>query len=158
MNRKILVIIVAAVLTTGTALRGQSSFTGEELTSLLNNGYEMYGKAKYATAIELFDKWLAADKSGKSQQRADAEYHAALASMRLMSPDAEYRMQNFIVSNSESPMLNQARFESGLYCYQQRNYTCAIEWFEQTDRLSLPGNSLPEYLFKLGYSHYMKGD
>lgn len=158
MNRKILVIIVAAVLMTGTALRGQSSFTGEELTSLLNNGYEMYGKAKYATAIELFDKWLAADNSGKSQQRADAEYHAALASMRLMSPDAEYRMQSFIVSNSESPMLNQARFESGLYCYQQRNYSCAIEWFEQTDRLSLTGKSLPEYLFKLGYSHYMKGD
>jgi len=158
MNRKILVIIVAAVFMTGTALRGQSSFTGEELTSLLNNGYEMYGKAKYATAIELFDKWLAADKSGKSQQRADAEYHAALASMRLMSPDAEYRMQSFIVSNSESPMLNQARFESGLYCYQQRNYSCAIEWFEQTDRLSLTGKSLPEYLFKLGYSHYMKGD
>jgi TolA-binding protein len=158
MNRKILIIIVAAVLMTGTALRGQSSFTGEELTSLLNNGYEMYGKAKYATAIELFDKWLAADNSGKSQQRADAEYHAALASMRLMSPDAEYRMQSFIVSNSESPMLNQARFESGLYCYQQRNYNCAIEWFEQTDRLSLTGKSLPEYLFKLGYSHYMKGD
>jgi TolA-binding protein len=158
MNRKILVIIVAVVLTTGTALRAQSSFTGEELTSLLNNGYEMYGKAKYATAIELFDKWLAADNSGKSQPRADAEYHAALASMRLMSPDAEYRMQNFIISNSESPMLNQARFESGLYCYQQRNYTCAIEWFEQTDRLSLTGKSLPEYLFKLGYSHYMKGD
>ena len=158
MNRKILMIIVIAVFTAGAAVKGQSSFSGEELNSLLNNGYEMYGKAKYAAAIELFDKWLASEKTGNRQQRADAEYYAALSSMRLLSPDAEYRMQNFINTNSESPMLNQARLESGLYCYQQRNYYCAIEWFEQTDRLQLSDKSLPEYLFKLGYSHYMKGD
>jgi TolA-binding protein len=158
MNRKILMIIVIAALTAGAAVKGQSSFSGEELNSLLNNGYEMYGKAKYAAAIELFDKWLASEKTGNRQQRADAQYYAALSSMRLLSPDAEYRMQNFIITNSESPMLNQARFESGLYCYQQRNYYCAIEWFEQTDRLQLSDRSLPEYMFKLGYSHYMKGD
>ncbi len=158
MNRKILIIIVVAAFTAGTVVKGQSSFSGEELTSLLNNGFEMYGKAKYASAIELFDKWLASDKTGNKQQRADAEYYAALSAMRLASPDAEYRMQNFIISNSESPLLNQARFESGLYCYQQRNYRCAIEWFEQTDRLLLSEKSLPEYLFKLGYSHYRSGD
>ena len=158
MNRKILMIIVVAAFSAGAALKGQSSFAGEEITSLLNNGYEMYGKAKYAAAIELFDKWLASQKTGTRQQIADAEYYAALSAMRLMSPDAEYRMQNFIISNSESPMLNQARFESGLYCYQNRNYACAIEWFEQTDRLLLSEKSLPEYIFKLGYSHYMKGD
>jgi TolA-binding protein len=158
MNRKILMIIVVTAFAAGAVIRGQSSFSGEELTSLLNNGYEMYAKAKYATAIELFDKWLAAETTGNKQQRADAEYHAALAAMRLMSPDAEYRMQNFINSNSESPLLNQARYESGLYCYQKRNYNCAIEWFEQTDRLLLSEKDLPEYLFKLGYSHYMKGD
>jgi TolA-binding protein len=158
MNRKILMIIAVAAFAAGIAVKGQSSFSGEEMTSLLNSGYEMYAKAKYATAIELFDKWLATEKTGNSQQRADAEYHAALASMRLMSPDAEYRMQNFINTNSESPLLNQARYESGLYCYQQRNYTCAIEWFEQTDRLLLSDKELAEYIFKLGYSHYMRGD
>ena len=64
MNRKILVIILAAVFAAGGAVRGQSSFSGQELTSLLNNGYEMYGKAKYASAIALFDKWLAIEKTG----------------------------------------------------------------------------------------------
>jgi TolA-binding protein len=78
--------------------------------------------------------------------------------MRIMAPDAEYRMQRFIITNGESPMLNQARFESGRYCYQQRNYSCAIEWFEQTDRTLLSDKELPEYLFKLGYSHYRRGD
>ncbi len=92
----------------------------------------MYGKAKYAAAIALFDKWLATEKTGNKIDRAEAEYHAALSAMRLMSPDAEYRMQRFIASNGESPRLNEAMFESGLYCYQQRNYSCAIEWFEKT--------------------------
>jgi len=158
MNRKILMIIVVAAFAAGTALRGQSSFSGEELNSLLNNGYEMYAKAKYATAIELFDKWLATEKKGNKFERADAEYLAALSAMRLMSPDAEYRMERFIATNSESPKLNEARYESGLYCYQQRNYNCAITWFEQTDRMMLSEKELPEYLFKLGYSHYVRGD
>lgn len=149
-------ITVVAVFAAASAVRGQSSFSGEEVTSLLNNGYEMYGKAKYASAIALFDKWLATEKTGNKIQRAEAEYHAALSAMRLMSPDAEYRMQRFIASNGESPRLNEAMFESGLFCYQQRNYSCAIQWFEKTDRLMLSDKSLPEYLFKLGYSHYMR--
>ncbi len=150
--------MVVAAFAAAASVRGQSSFSGEELNSLLNNGYEMYGKAKYATAIELFDKWLATEKTGNRLQRADAEYFAALSAMRLMNPDAEYRMERFITGNGESPKLNEARYESGLYCYQKRNYTCAIQWFEQTDRLLLSEKSLPEYLFKLGYSNYVKGD
>ena len=158
MNRKIVTVILVSLMATGAAVKGQVSFSGEEITSLLNNGYEMFGKAKYTAAIGLFDKWLENEKTGNRIQRADAEYHAALASMRLMAPDAEYRMHRFITGNAESPMLNQARFESGLYCYQQRNYSCAIEWFEQTDRNMLDEKELPEYLFKLGYSHYRRGD
>lgn len=151
-------VMVVSIIAAGSAMRGQVSFSGEEMTSLLNNGYEMFSKAKYATAISLFDKWLETEKEGDMLRRADAEYHAALASMRLMSPDAEYRMQRFINGNTESPKLNQARFESGRYCYQQRNYSCAIEWFEQTDRNMLSDKELSEYLFKLGYSHYRRGD
>ena len=151
-------VIAVSLIAAGTAVKGQVSFTGEEMTSLLNNGYEMYGKAKYAAAVTLFDKWLEAETEGNKLKRADAEYHAALASMRLMSPDAEFRMQRFITGNGESPVLNQARFESGRYCYQQRNYTCAIEWFEQTDRNMLSDKEYPEYMFKLGYSQYRRGD
>jgi len=158
MNRKILMVIMVSLIAAGAAVRGQVSFSGEEITSMLNNGYEMFSKAKYAAAIELFDRWLENEKTGSRLQRADAEYHAALASMRIMAPDAEFRMHRFINTNSESPMLNQAKLESGRYCYQQRNYSCAIEWFEQTDRNLLSDKELPEYLFKLGYSHYRRGD
>ena len=158
MNRKILAVILISLIGSAMSLKGQVSFSGEEMASLLNNGYEMFAKAKYATAIGLFDRWLETEKTGNRLQRADAEYHAALASMRIMAPDAEYRMQRFIITNGESPMLNQARFESGRYCYQQRNYSCAIEWFEQTNRTLLSDKELPEYLFKLGYSHYRRGD
>lgn len=158
MNRKLLMIMVMAGLFSGVAIRGQSSFSGEEMTSLLTNAREMYGKAKYATAIELFDRWLATEKTGNKTERAEAEYLAALSAMRITAPDAEYRMEQFIAMNPESPKLNEARFESGLYCYQKRNYNCAIEWFEQTDRLKLNDRELAEYLFKLGYSHYRRGD
>ncbi len=158
MNRKILTVVMVSLIAAGAAVKGQVSFSGNEVTSLLNNGYEMFSKARYTTAIGLFDKWLENGQNGTKLQRADAEYHAALASMRLMAPDAEFRMQRFITANPESPMLNQARFESGRYCYQQRNYSCAIEWFEQTDRILLSDKEHAEYLFKLGYSQYRRGD
>lgn len=151
-------VLAVSLMAAGAVVKGQVSFTGEEMTSLLNRGYEMFAKAKYATAVSLFDKWLESEKEGNKLQRADAEYHAALASMRLMSPDAEFRMEQFITLNGESPRLNNARFESGRYCYQQRNYACAIEWFEQTDRNMLSDAEYPEYIFKLGYSHYRRGD
>lgn len=159
MKRKLLFLIMVSLISSGGALlHGQVSFTGREVTSLLNNGYEMFDKAKYATAIELFDRWLAEEPEGDPLERADAEYHAALASMRLMAPDAGYRLQQFIAGNGESPMVNQARFEMGRYYYQQRNYGSAIGWFELTDRNALSVKELPEYLFKLGYSHYRRGD
>lgn len=158
MNRKILLFILVALISLpGVTVKGQSSFSGDELNSLLSRGYEMYGKAKYASATVLFDKWLSEEKDG-GLKRSDAEYYSALSSIKLMSPDAEYRMKSFISSNPESPMLNQARLETGLYCYQKKDYMGAIEWLEQTDRLKLSGEMVPEYMFKLGYSHFMKGD
>ncbi len=158
MNRKIfLLLLVLTVSFSGAIVRGQSSFSGEEFNSLLSRGYEMFEKAKYAPAIELFDKWLAADKDG-GIDHSEAEYFSALSAIRLMSPDAENRMKVFIGTNPESPRLNQARLETGLFCYQKKDYKGAIEWLEQTDRLRLTGETLSEYLFKLGYSHFMKGD
>ncbi len=71
MNRKIVTVILVSLMATGAAVKGQVSFSGEEITSLLNNGYEMYGKAKYAAAIGLFDKWLENEKTGNIIQRAE---------------------------------------------------------------------------------------
>ena len=156
--RRLLMVFILSLVASGAAVRGQLSFTGDDITSLLNNAYEMYDKAKYATAISLFDKWLERDKAAGKVERAEAEYHASLASLRLMAPDALHRMQHFLHSHGESPRLNEARFELGMYSYQQRNYSGAIEWLEQTNRYLLTDKELPEYIFKLGYSHYRRGD
>lgn len=159
MNKKtVLLILSLVVFSTVSVVRGQSAFSGDEFNSLFLRGREMFEKAKYATAVELLDKWLASDASGDYAKRAEAQYYAALASLKLLSPDGEYRMKNFIDHNSESPYLNQARLETGLYCYQLKDYPGTIEWLEQTDRLQLSGDALSEYLFKLGYAHFMKGD
>jgi hypothetical protein len=64
MNRKILAVILISLIGPAMSLKGQVSFSGEEMASLLNNGYEMFAKAKYATAIGLFDRWLETEKTG----------------------------------------------------------------------------------------------
>ncbi|HMT67847.1 MAG TPA: hypothetical protein PKE28_09645, partial [Bacteroidales bacterium] len=69
MNRKILTVVMVSLIAAGSAVKGQVSFSGDEMTSLLNNGYEMFAKAKYATAIGLFDKWLENGHNGTKLQR-----------------------------------------------------------------------------------------
>jgi hypothetical protein len=128
MNRKILLLFTALAVTAGAGVvKGQSAFSGNDVNSILSRGYEMYEKAKYATAIELFDKWLASNESGDYVKRSDAEYYSALSAIRLMSPDAEYRMTTFIGRNPESPKLNNAKFETGLFCYQKKDYSGSLE-------------------------------
>ena len=78
--------------------------------------------------------------------------------MNLYNNDAEYRINKFIRNHPESPLNNSAYFQLANGFYQAKNYRKAITYYEKTDRLEIDDEILPEYYFKLGYSHFMKGD
>ena len=119
---------------------------------------ELFGKEKYAAAINLFDNYIAGEGDIKSITLSEALYFRAISSVRLFNPDAEYRIVNYIRKYPESPRLNDARMELAGYFYQNKNHRKAITYFEEVNRQDLKADELPSYFFRLGYSHYLRGD
>lgn len=118
----------------------------------------MFNKEKYPAAIRLFDSYLSNPENKDYLALTEARYYRAMASVNLFNPDAEYRMVGFITTHPESPRINEAYLALGNYFYQNKNYRKAITYLEKVNRQELLPDQLPEYFFRLGYSHYMRGE
>jgi len=136
----------------------QVPFTGKDIGSDYNRAMDLFNKEKYPAAIRLFDSFIKSEASTGHILAAEAEYYSAIAALKLFNPDAEYRMQIFISTHPESPRINEARLELGDYFYQNKNHRKSITYYESVNRQELIGDQLAEYFFRLGYSHYMRGD
>lgn len=140
------------------AVSGQIPFTDNELGSEYNRAMELFSKEKYPAAIRLFDSYVQDERNTDRMAKAEAEYHAALAAIRVFNADAEYRMLTYIYNHPESPRLNTARLELADYFYQNKNYRRAAIYYKAANRQELEGEDLAEYFFRYGYSLYTIGD
>lgn len=137
---------------------GQVPFTGNELASDFNRAMALFNKEKYPAAIRLFDSYIADERNTDRLLKAEAEYNAAIAAIRVFNADAEYRMMTFIYNHPESPRLNFARLELADYFYQNKNYRRAASYYSTVNRQDLDGEKLAEYFFRNGYSLYSIGE
>ncbi|HOO98892.1 MAG TPA: tetratricopeptide repeat protein [Bacteroidales bacterium] len=158
MNRKRPIVLLSSLMLLFIQAFSQVPFTVKDTGSEFLRGMELFAKQKYPSAIKLFDSYLAANTDSKSNEAAEAEYHAAMAALSLFNPDAEYRMIKFIRSYPESPRINEAYLALGDYFYQNRNYRKAALYFEEVRRWELTPAKLSEYFFRLGYSLMIRGD
>jgi TolA-binding protein len=135
----------------------QTPFTSSSAVSEYERGMEMFTKEKYASAIRLFDDFLAGG-SATAQQKSDAQYYSALSAIYLFNPDAEKRMLDFVGTHSDSPYINDGYLALADNFYQNKNYRKAIVYYELVNRQKLDAGRIDAYFFKLGYSHFMQGD
>lgn len=140
------------------ATNAQKPLATLDNSSDFSRAKELFDKEKYSAAIKLFDDFIKDHKRAISGELSDAKYHAAISAVRLYNNDAEYRINDFVRNHPESPLNNQAWLELANSFYQGKNYRKAISYYELTDRLEMKDELLPEYYFKFGYSHFMKGD
>lgn len=158
MKIKITLFIIILIPTFSIGVLAQRPLSIKEGDSDFFRAKELYNKEKYAAAIVLFDKYILESGDILSGKKSEAEFLAALSSVRLYNNNFEYRVTRFVNTHPESPLNNVAWFELGRTFYQSKNYKKAIIYLEKTDRLEIDDILLPEYYFKLGYSHFMKGD
>jgi tetratricopeptide (TPR) repeat protein len=155
-NRSILIFFFLGIAFS--QLSAQISFTEKGLNSDFDRGVDLFNKEKYPAAIRFFDTFIKNGSGENLDQLADAEYFSSIAAIKLFNSDAEYRMTRFISVHPESSRINEAWLALGDYFYQNKNYRKAIINYESVNRLELKAEKLPEYYFRLGYSHFMKGD
>ncbi len=158
-RRRIQAIVFAIVLILVAELPAisQMPFSISETGSDLNRGMELFNKEKYPAAIRLLDSYTKGDHSDLLNV-SEAEYYAAVASIKLFNSDAEYRMVKYIREHPESPKLNQAQLALGDFFYQAKSYRKAVPYYEAVNRQELEGDKLTEYFFRLGYSLYIIGE
>ncbi len=158
MNTNKYLFILFLVFIFSNQLFSQASFSGREMTSDFERGLELFNKEKYPAAIRLFDLYIDNSDNAEDLNVTEAEFYRALAAINLFNPDAEYRMVTFITAHPESPRINETWLTLGDYFYQNKNYRKAITYYEEVNRQELEPEELPEYFFRLGYSHFVRGD
>lgn len=158
MNRKKSVLIISFLFAFVFNGFSQIAFSGNDLESDFNRAMDLFNKEKYSAAIQLFDSYLLKGTETNKISIDEAEYYAALSALKLFNPDSEYRMILYLSSHPESPRINEARLVLGDYFYQNKTYRKACSYYEMVNRQELERDKLPEYLFRYGYSLYVKGD
>jgi TolA-binding protein len=158
MNRKKSVLIISFLFTFVFQGFSQASFSGNDLESDFKRAMDLFNKEKFAAAIQLFDSYLHNGTETNKIFIDEAEYYAALSALKLFNPDSEYRMILYLSLHPESPRINEARLVLGDYFYQNKSYRKACSYYEIVNRQELENDKLPEYLFRYGYSLYVKGD
>lgn len=158
MNKLIRLISLVVIVMAGLPLYAQKPVSYDPGKNNFYRAKELFQKEKYGSAISLFDAYIE-DNAGKSETEVtEAEYMAAISSIKLYNSDAEYRINRFIAHHPESPLKNRAWLQLADHFYQSKNYKKAIIYYDLTDRLELDDELLPAFYFKAGYSHFMKGD
>ncbi len=114
--------------------------------------------------LELFDKQLfpaALYDSRKSDhfllsvdQERSSQLSAAMAALKLESPDGPGLMKNYILENRNHPSMSSAGLYLGDHFFYKRNYKEAIGAFELIPAEKLPYEHQADVFFKLGYSHF----
>lgn len=158
MNSKKALLVFIAFLPLAVNITAQVSFSGDDLRSEFNTAMDLFNKEKYAPAIRIFDAIVKKGAAIDAIKYSDAEYYAALSSLRLFNPDAEYRMVAYVSRYPESPRVNDTRMDLGDYFYQTKSYRKACSYYEKVNRQELSSGKVPEYCFRYGYSLYIKGD
>jgi len=158
MNKNRLITIFSLLWVFVIQVSSQVPFSGPEIGSEFRRGMELFNKEKYPAAIRLFDSFIKSDDKSGSILIAEAEYYSAIAALKLFNPDAECRMLAYISTHPESTRINEARLELGDYFYQNKNYRKAVTYYESVNRQNLEQDQLAVYFFRLGYSHYIRGD
>ena len=158
MNKNRFIIISVFILIVTCRAGSQVAFTGQELGSDFTRGMELFNKEKYPAAIRLFDSYISKNDNKDLLSVTEAEYFRSVAALQLFNPDAEYRMIKFIRTHPEFPRINEAYLALGDYFFQNKNYRKAVTYFELVNRQELTPEKLPEYFFRTGYSHYIRGD
>ena len=158
MNRKKSVLTISFLFAFVFNGFSQIAFSGNDLESDFNRAMDLFNKEKYSAAIQLFDSYLQNGTETNKIFIDEAEYYSALSALKLFNPDSEYRMILYLSSHPESPRINEARLVLGDYFYQNKTYRKACSYYEIVNRQELERDKLPEYLFRYGYSLYVKGD
>ena len=119
---------------------------------------ELYDKEKYSSAQFYFKDIINEINNPQDEIRINSEYYFALCALKLYHRNVETILTRFALDHPDHPKSKNIYFQLGKHYYQTKKFKKSIEFFEKVDQYDLSLNDQNEYLFKLGYSKFMKNN
>ena len=117
---------------------------------------ELFDKEKYSSAQYYFRDVINKFDDPQDEVRINAEYYFAICGLKLYHRNVETILTRFSLDHPDHPKSKKIYFQLGKHYYQTKKFTKSIEFFEKVDQYDLSIDDQSEYLFKLGYSKFMK--
>ena len=115
-------------------------------------GIELFDKEKYGAAQKVFAELVTNIDNSNNEASVNAEYYLALCGVYLFNRDADYLLRQFVEKHPESPRVEDAFYQLGVFNYRKRKWENAIHWFKQVDDYKLSTEEKFDYTFKYGYA------
>lgn len=119
---------------------------------------DLYEKAKFGAAQEEFKIFMSELDDVNDPLYIKANYYSALSALHLYHADAEKLLLDFLKEYPETIYEQNVYLELGRYYYRKKKYKEALAWMERVDTYNLTEEEKEEFYFKLGYSHFRKGN
>lgn len=123
-------------------------------------GMELFEAGKFSTAQMQFEQVinLQVDEAIEDilMYKADSRFYMAICAIELNNPDAEMLMLDFVENYPGHALLGSAYFHLGRIYFKRREYTNALQWFEQVDIYDLNFKDRDTYRFQYAYTLFTK--
>lgn len=114
---------------------------------------DAFDKEKYGLATALYTQWASnSDLPDDHTRRIEAEYHQALCALFLYHKDAGERIAKFAAAHPDHPLSKQAKWDHANHLYQEKDWSEAVDVFNEIAERRLNASMSDELKFKRGHS------
>lgn len=132
-------------------VEAQSPLSLSYAERVYQSGLNNIHKANYGAARKDFETYLNLSASD-DLKNSEANYYRALAALKLYHADGEKLIKQFIEDYPASPRASKAYFDLANFFYDERNYTKAVNYYNQTNFAVLSPEQFSQSKFRWGYS------
>ena len=154
-SRKIFVLIILFFVVTF-SLSAQKRTDDYEPTSVFSEAKTLFDNQNYASAAELFHKYLEMAGGSDNQKAVEAKFYEAACSSFMGA--GEQQLMLFSKENPTSTFAARADFLYANMLFKNKKYRDAVKKYETVDEKNLTENEKAEFYFKKGLAYYQTND
>jgi len=136
----------------------QKTFINSDPYKSYKKAQELFDKEKYSSAQYYFKDVINKFPHPQDEIRINAEYYFAVCALNLFHRNVETILTRFSLDHPDHPKSKNIYFQLGKHYYQTKKFKKSIEFFDKVDQYDLSDKDQNEFLFKLGYSNFMKNN
>ena len=134
----------------------QKTFIYKDAYKSYKVAQELYDKEKFSSAQSYFKDIIDEIDNPQDETRINAEYYFAVCALKLYHQSVESLLTRFVLDHPDHPKSKDVFLQLARHYYRMKKFNKSIEYFDKVDQYDLSLEDQNEYLFKLGYSKFIK--